>query len=124
MPFRRLCASFGAEATMSEMSYARHLIKGDKVERSHLKRAENEQCFGEDVALATCSMELYVAACCCQHMQTTLFVSIVESISARVELQVARKHCQAVLCLCECISLIVYHRMQVCRLQQSRLMRV
>ena len=32
---------------MSEMSYARHLIKGDKVERSHLKRAENEQCFGE-----------------------------------------------------------------------------
>lgn len=111
---------------MSEMSYARHLIKGDKVERSHLKRAENEQCFGENVAPATCSMELYDAACCCQHMQRCrmLFVSTIDTISARVELQVAQKHCQAVLCLCECTSLIVYHRMQVCRLQQSRLTRV
>lgn len=35
---------------MSEMSYARHLLKGDKMERSHLKRASNEQCFGMNYA--------------------------------------------------------------------------
>lgn len=46
MPFRRLCASFGADATMSEMSYARNLIKGNVVERTHLRQAVNEDCFG------------------------------------------------------------------------------
>ena len=47
VPFRRLCASFGAEATMSEMSYARNLVKGNVVERTHLRQAANEDCFGE-----------------------------------------------------------------------------
>lgn len=47
VPFRRLCASFGAEASMSEMSYARNLVKGNVVERTHLRQAANEDCFGE-----------------------------------------------------------------------------
>ena len=47
VPFRRLCVDFGAEATMSEMCFARMLLKGEAVERSRLRKAENEQCFGE-----------------------------------------------------------------------------
>ena len=47
VPFRRLCADFGAEATMSEMCFARMLLKGEPVEKSRLRKAENEQCFGE-----------------------------------------------------------------------------
>ncbi|DBA99467.1 hypothetical protein WJX82_010728 [Trebouxia sp. C0006] len=50
VPFRRLCASFGADATMSEMSYARNLIKGNVVERTHLRQAANEHCFGVQIA--------------------------------------------------------------------------
>lgn len=50
MPFRRLCADFGAEVTMSEMSFARHLLKGDPLERARLKRAANEACFGFQIA--------------------------------------------------------------------------
>jgi len=49
VPYRRLCASFGADATMSEMSYARNLNKGNVVERTHLRQAANEHCFGEHV---------------------------------------------------------------------------
>ena len=47
MPFRRLCANFGAEVTMSEMSFARMLLKGDLVEKARLRKAANEHCFGE-----------------------------------------------------------------------------
>ena len=46
LPFRRLCADFGAEATMSEMSFARHLLRGAPQEKALLKRAANEACFG------------------------------------------------------------------------------
>lgn len=31
---------------MSEMSYAKNLIKGNVVERTHLRQAVNEDCFG------------------------------------------------------------------------------
>lgn len=47
VPFRRLCAAFGAEVTMSEMSFARMLLKGDVVEKARLRKADNEHCFGE-----------------------------------------------------------------------------
>lgn len=47
VPFRRLCADFGAEATMSEMSFARFLLKGDPLEKARLRKADNEHCFGE-----------------------------------------------------------------------------
>ena len=32
---------------MSEMCFARMLLKGEPVEKSRLRKAENEQCFGE-----------------------------------------------------------------------------
>ena len=56
MPFRRLCASFGADVTMSEMSYARNLVKGNVVERTHLRQAANEHCFGDRPA-HPCSLQ-------------------------------------------------------------------
>ncbi|KAL4424986.1 hypothetical protein ABPG77_002871 [Micractinium sp. CCAP 211/92] len=50
LPFRRLCADFGAEVTLSEMAFARQLAKGDRKERAILRRAENEQCYGVQIA--------------------------------------------------------------------------
>ena len=50
LPFRRLCADFGAEVTMSEMAFARHMIKGDPKERTRLRRADNEQIYGVQIA--------------------------------------------------------------------------
>lgn len=64
MPFRRLCASFGADATMSEMSYARNLIKGNVVERTHLRQAANEHCFGEHVR---CIIRAHAIICIHSH---------------------------------------------------------
>ena len=32
---------------MSEMSYARQLLKGNRVDRAHMRQAENEHCYGE-----------------------------------------------------------------------------
>lgn len=46
LPFRRLCAGFGAEVTTSEMVFARELIRGNPVERTRLRRAANEQLYG------------------------------------------------------------------------------
>ncbi len=50
VPFRRLCADFGAEVTMSEMSFARMLLRGDNVEKARLRKADNEHCFGESLS--------------------------------------------------------------------------
>ena len=48
LPFRRLCADFGAEVTMSEMAFARALLKGDSAkEKAILRRASNEALYGE-----------------------------------------------------------------------------
>ena len=47
VPFRRLCTDFGAEVTMSEMSFARFLLKGDPLEKTRLRKADNEHCFGK-----------------------------------------------------------------------------
>ncbi len=53
MPFRRLCTDFGADVTMSEMSFARMLLKGDIVEKARLRKADNEHCFGESSSAFT-----------------------------------------------------------------------
>ncbi|KAL3140160.1 hypothetical protein ABBQ38_004437 [Trebouxia sp. C0009 RCD-2024] len=45
---------------MSEMSYARNLVKGNVVERTHLRQAANEDCFG--VQIATKQIEEGIAA--------------------------------------------------------------
>jgi tRNA-dihydrouridine synthase 3 len=55
LPFRRLCADFGMEVSLSEMIYARSLLKGDAVEQARLRRATNEKYFG--VQFATNNVE-------------------------------------------------------------------
>lgn len=50
LPFRRLCADFGAVVTTSEMGFARPLLKGDPKERTRLRRADNEQLYGVQIA--------------------------------------------------------------------------
>ena len=50
LPFRRLCSDFGMEASLSEMIYARSLLKGDAVEQARLRRASNEQFYGVQIA--------------------------------------------------------------------------
>ena len=53
LPFRRLCADFGANFTMSEMAYARRLFKGGynniRRERSLSKSVAAEKYFGFQV---------------------------------------------------------------------------
>jgi tRNA-dihydrouridine synthase 3 len=50
LPFRRLCAEFGATVTTSEMGFARQLLKGDPKERTRLRRADNEKFYGVQIA--------------------------------------------------------------------------
>ena len=50
LPFRRLCADFGMQTSVSEMIYARSLLKGNVVEKARLRRAENEATYGVQIA--------------------------------------------------------------------------
>jgi tRNA-dihydrouridine synthase 3 len=50
LPFRRLCTDFGMDTSVSEMIYARGLLKGSPVENARLRRAENERVFGVQFA--------------------------------------------------------------------------
>eukprot|EP00535_Pseudo-nitzschia_heimii_P007311 CAMPEP_0197180166 /NCGR_PEP_ID=MMETSP1423-20130617/4868_1 /TAXON_ID=476441 /ORGANISM="Pseudo-nitzschia heimii, Strain UNC1101" /LENGTH=424 /DNA_ID=CAMNT_0042630197 /DNA_START=371 /DNA_END=1645 /DNA_ORIENTATION=+ len=50
LPFRRLCAEFGMDASVSEMIYARSLLKGDPVEKARLRRWREESTFGVQFA--------------------------------------------------------------------------
>ena len=50
LPFRRLCADFGMEVSLSEMVYARSLLKGSPVEQARLRRWEGEKTFGVQFA--------------------------------------------------------------------------
>ena len=49
-PFRRLCTDFGMDTSVSEMIYARGLLKGSPVEGARLRRSENEKTFGVQIA--------------------------------------------------------------------------
>jgi len=55
LPFRRLCADFGMDVSVSEMVYARSLLKGSPVEHARVRRWKDEQIFG--VQLATNQIE-------------------------------------------------------------------
>lgn len=50
LPFRRLCADFGMDVSLSEMIYARSLLKGSPVELARLRRCEEEKLFGVQFA--------------------------------------------------------------------------
>ncbi|KAL7452936.1 hypothetical protein ACHAWC_004641 [Mediolabrus comicus] len=50
LPFRRLCANFGMDASLSEMIYARSLLKGSPVESARLRRCKEEKIFGVQFA--------------------------------------------------------------------------
>jgi tRNA-dihydrouridine synthase 3 len=50
LPFRRLCADFGMDISLSEMVYSRRLIKGDRLERTRLRRSDNEAIYGVQIA--------------------------------------------------------------------------
>mmetsp|Transcript_30965 Transcript_30965/g.100877 ORF Transcript_30965/g.100877 Transcript_30965/m.100877 type:complete len:436 (+) Transcript_30965:3-1310(+) len=55
LPYRRLVCDFGAEVTMGEMSFSRFLLKGDRVERTRLRIASEEQMYGFQFATNTIS---------------------------------------------------------------------
>ncbi|MBI5851157.1 MAG: tRNA-dihydrouridine synthase family protein [Planctomycetes bacterium] len=50
LPFRRLCVEFGASITMSEMAYARQVVRGSRTERALLRKHASETCFGVQIA--------------------------------------------------------------------------
>ena len=50
LPFRRLCAHFGATITVSEMAYARFVVKGQTREKALLRRHASEKIFGVQLA--------------------------------------------------------------------------
>lgn len=50
LPFRRLCTDFGLETSLSEMIYARSLLKGDAVEQARLRRWKDEPTYGVQFA--------------------------------------------------------------------------
>lgn len=50
LPFRRLCVEFGARVTMSEMAYARQVVRRSKSELALLRKHDSEACFGVQLA--------------------------------------------------------------------------
>lgn len=51
LPFRRLCTEFGADITISEMAYARFVVKGEGREKALLRSHPSEKCFGVQFAV-------------------------------------------------------------------------
>lgn len=50
LPFRRLCLAFGARVTMSEMAYARQVVRRRPTELALLRKHPDEPCFGVQIA--------------------------------------------------------------------------
>ncbi|GAX82719.1 hypothetical protein CEUSTIGMA_g10145.t1 [Chlamydomonas eustigma] len=60
-PFRKWCVELGCKVTMSEMAFAKPLLKGDRVERARLLKGESEHCYGFQIATKTISEGLEAA---------------------------------------------------------------
>ena len=66
LPFRRLCAEvYGAEVTVSEMAYARYIVKGESRERALLRKHPSEKCFGVQLAALQVDEALQAAQVAC-----------------------------------------------------------
>lgn len=76
LPFRRLCTDFGMEVSLSEMVYARSLLRGSPVEQARLRRCETEQIFG--VQIATNQIEEGLNAIRKLQQETTTASSVVQ----------------------------------------------
>ena len=76
MPFRKLVTAFGARVTVSEMIFARMLVKkSDKVEQARLRKGEDEPCFGVvpcyPSTLRRCLFPCFQASGSSVHMQAS-----------------------------------------------------
>ena len=75
LPFRQLCAELGADVTMSEMAFARQLLKQNVVEKARLRIASNEPCYGEQLPVGQLLVNIlhedsipYNRSAQCQHL--------------------------------------------------------
>jgi hypothetical protein len=50
LPFRRLCAEYGAQVTFSEMAFARQVVKNSPKELAMMRRSPAEACYGVQIA--------------------------------------------------------------------------
>jgi tRNA-dihydrouridine synthase 3 len=74
LPFRRLCADFGAKVTFSEMAYAHKLVQGSGREMALLRSHASEQHFG--VQIATHKPELAAEAAAIAEAHGAKFVDL------------------------------------------------
>lgn len=61
LPFRRLCVTFGASITMSEMAYAYQVVRRTKTEMALLRKHASESCFGVQIAAAKADVAIAAA---------------------------------------------------------------
>ena len=61
LPFRRLCVTFGAAVTMSEMAYAYQVVRRSKTEMALLRKHPSEGCFGVQIAAGKADVAIAAA---------------------------------------------------------------